>query len=46
MVYYIVGDEVVSEMCDIEAFEENWGGRADEETNAIIVEAMKEMFNI
>lgn len=46
MVYYIIGDEVIAEMTDIEAFEENWGGRADEETNAIIVKAMKEMFNI
>lgn len=46
MVYYIVGDNVICEMNEIEAFEENWNERADEETNAIIVEAMKEMFDI
>ena len=46
MVYYIVGDEVIGEMNEIEAFEENWNERADEETNAKIVEAMKEMFDI
>jgi hypothetical protein len=46
MVYYIVGDNVICEMNEIEAFEENWNERADEETNAKIVEAMKEMFDI
>ena len=46
MVYYIIGDEVIGEMNEIEAFEDNWNNVADEETNAIIVEAMKEMFNI
>ena len=45
MVYYIIGDEVIGKMYEIEAFEENWNGRADDETNAIIIEAMKEMFN-
>jgi hypothetical protein len=45
MVYYIIGDEVIGEMCKIEAFEENWNERADEETNAKIVEAIKEMIN-
>lgn len=44
MVWYIIGDEVISEMNDIEAFSENWNNRADEETNAIILEAMKEMY--
>lgn len=46
MVYYIVGDEVIVEMYDIEAFEENWNNVADEETNEIIINAMKEKYNI
>ena len=45
MVYYIIGDEVIGEMYEIEAFNENWNGCADEETNAVIIEAMKEMYN-
>ena len=45
MVYYIIGDEVIGEMNDIEAFSDNWNDRADEETNAIIVKAMKEKYN-
>ena len=45
MVYYIIGDEVICEMNDIEEFEENWNNVADEETNAAIVEKIKEMFN-
>jgi hypothetical protein len=44
MVYYVIGEEVIVEMYKIEAFEENWNNCADEETNAIIVEAMKEMY--
>lgn len=44
MVYYIVGDEVIGDMNEIEVFESNWNELADEETNAKIVEAMKEMF--
>lgn len=46
MVYYIIGDRVIGDMDEIEAFENNWGGRADEETNAIIIEQMKEMYGI
>lgn len=45
MVYYIIGDEVIGEMYEIEAFNENWNHRADEETNAVIIEAMKEKYN-
>lgn len=44
MVYYIVGDEVIYEMYKIEAFNDNWNNIADDETNAIIIKAMKEMF--
>jgi hypothetical protein len=44
MVYYIIGDEVIGEMYEIEAFNDNWNNVADEETNAIILEAMKEMY--
>ena len=45
MVYYIIGDEVIVEMYEIEAFNGNWDNVADDETNAKIVEAMREMFN-
>ena len=45
MVYYIIGEEVVGEMYDIEAFNEGWNDRADEETNKAIIEAMKEKYN-
>ena len=44
MVYYIVGDEIICEMNEIEAFSDNWNNVADDETNAIILEAMKKMF--
>lgn len=44
MVYYVVGDEIICDMNNIEAFSDNWNNVADEETNAIIVEAMKEMY--
>ena len=44
MVYYIVGDEVICEMNDIEEFSDNWNNIADDETNAAIVEKMKKMF--
>ena len=45
MVYYIIGDEVIGEMYEIEAFNEKWNDEADEETNAKIVEEMKKIFN-
>ena len=45
MVYYIIGDEVIAEMYEIEAFNDGWNDRADEETNAEIIEAMKEKYN-
>jgi hypothetical protein len=44
MVYYIIGDEVIGEMYEIAEFNDNWDNTADEETNAIIIKAMKEMF--
>ena len=46
MVYYIIGDEIICEMNEIEAFNDNWNERADDETNEIIIEAMKEMFDV
>jgi hypothetical protein len=50
MVYYIIGDEVIGDMYEIEAFGDNWNNVADEETNAIIIKEMKEgmfsLFNI
>lgn len=44
MVYYIIGDEVIGDMYDIAEFDENWNNKADDETNAEIIKAMKEMF--
>lgn len=46
MLFYIIGDEIICEMNDIEAFSDNWNNMADEETNAIIVEALKEMYEL
>lgn len=45
MVYYIIGDEVIGEMNDIDAFNDNWNDRANEGTNNIIIKAMKEKYN-
>lgn len=43
MLYYIIGEEVLFEMMDgIEAWEENWNNKADEETNVAILEAIGE----
>ncbi len=44
MVYYIVGDEIICEMYDIEEFNDKWNDEADEETNAIILAKMKKMY--
>ena len=46
MVYYIIGEEVISEMYEINEFNENWNDDADEETNRIIIDAMKLMFQL
>ena len=45
MLYYIIGDEVIGEMYDIDAFNDGWNDQADEETNEIIIKAMKEKYN-
>ena len=44
MVWYVIGDEIISEMYEIEVFNENWNSIADEETNIEIIDAMREMF--
>ena len=45
MVWYIIGDEVMSEICrDVEIFDENFDNCADDETNEAIVKAIKEKF--
>ena len=42
MLYYIIGDEVLSEMMDgVEAFNENWNNIATEETNIEILKAIE-----
>jgi hypothetical protein len=44
MVYYIIGEQVIGDICEaVEVFRENWDNMADDETNAIIIKAMKEM---
>lgn len=45
MVYYIIGDEIIGEMYDIKEFNDGWNDQADEETNEIIIKAMKEKYN-
>ena len=45
MLYYIIGEEVIGEMCDIEAFGDNWNAYADEETNAAIVSELNGWLN-
>lgn len=43
MLYYIIGEEVLYEMMEgIEAWEDNWNNRADEETNTEILKALEE----
>ena len=47
MVYYIIGDEVICEMNEIEEFSgDNWNELADDETNDIIIEKMKRMYGL
>lgn len=41
MLYYIIGESVISDMYDIEAFNDNWNNCADDETNAVILEIIK-----
>ena len=42
MLYYIIGEEVLYEMMDgIEAWNDNWNNRANDETNAAILEAIE-----
>lgn len=45
MVYYIIGDEVIDEIYESEAFNDEWNGRANEETNEAIIKAIKEKYN-
>ena len=45
MLYYIIGEEVIGEMCDIEAFDDNWNAYSDEETNAAIVSELNGWLN-
>jgi hypothetical protein len=46
MLYYVIGDEIICDMNEIEEFSENWNELSDDETNAIIIQKMKEKFNI
>ena len=46
MLYYIIGDDVICDMNQIEEFEDKWNDEADEETNKAIIEKMKELWDI
>lgn len=46
MLYYIIGYEVIDEMCNISEFNDNWDSYADEETNTAIIKKMKVMYNL
>ena len=47
MLYYIIGDDVIAEVFNaIEDFTDIWNDEADEETNNIIIEKMKEMYDL
>ena len=42
MLYYIIGEEVLYEIMEgIDEFHDNWNNKADEETNAAILEAIE-----
>jgi hypothetical protein len=42
MLYYIIGDEVLSEMLDgVEVWNDNWNNQATDETNAEILKAIE-----
>ena len=42
MLWYIIGEEVLFELMDgIEAWEDNWNNKADDETNAEILKAIE-----
>lgn len=45
MVYYIIGDEVIGEMNEIDEFSDNWNNLSDDETNEKILEAMRKMYS-
>lgn len=46
MLFYVIGDEVITDMCDIDAFNDNWNNCADDETNAQIIAKLREMYRI
>ena len=41
MLFYVIGNEVISEMMDIQVFDDNWNNCADEETNQTIIDALR-----
>ena len=45
MVWYVIGDEVIGDMVDIDVFYDNWDDVADDETNEKILDAMKEKYS-
>ena len=46
MLYYIIGEEVISELYDIPAFNDNYDNAADEEINKAIVSEMKKRYKV
>lgn len=43
MLFYIIGEEVVSDMYQLKEFNNNWDKVADEETNKIIINFLKKL---
>ena len=43
MVFYIIGEEVINDLYDLKEFKNKWDESADEETNTIIINFLKEL---
>lgn len=43
MLFYIIGEEVISDLNELEEFNDNWNNSADEETNNIIIDFLKNL---
>ena len=46
MLYYVIGEEVISEMYDIPVFNDMWNDEATDEANAEIINALREKYKL
>lgn len=47
MLYFVIGEEVIDNMySDIPEFQEKWDESTDEETNKIVIQKLKELYNM